>query len=50
MLPYTATDLIEIIRRETRISTSSPPVHTTQAPTFFQQLHRWVVAGLTALR
>lgn len=51
MLPYTATDLVEIIRREIDASASGPRVHTTaKTPGFFQQLRQRAAAGLSARR
>lgn len=50
MLPYTATDLVEIIRREIDDSASSPHVHGTERPGVCQLLRRRTSSWLTSLR
>ena len=50
MLPYTATEVAEVIRREIEASASSSHIHTTKTPGFLQRLRRRAASGLSARR
>jgi hypothetical protein len=50
MLTYTATDLVEIIRREMDAAASRQRVHTTGTPGFLQQLRRRAASARFAKR
>jgi hypothetical protein len=50
MFLYTATDLVEILRRETGTAAANPRHHVTKSPSVLQQLRQRAISGVTAMR
>jgi hypothetical protein len=50
MLPYTATDLVEIMRRETGVTVTDPRTASTRTAGFVRLLRRRAAARVTARR